>query len=205
MSVSPQAGPQTKLNPGWFEMRDLNPWRQIHRPESILPDGRDVEQAANAICEEALQESRRRLHPLLQNAGLHSLDQRSDFLRAFRSALEKRIARTLVRWQPGIQAVYRYDEARLENIENWDGSIHLLLKVPRLSNGIRILGKKLDKNLVSYLEQSGWQRIRTRQSVLEIHQVTPPELRHGIGYGAMFFAVHTAPVRVWPQDHKCSR
>jgi hypothetical protein len=173
--------------------------------ESVSPDARDMDKAANTICEKALQAAKSQIHPLLREADLHRLEQRGEFLQAFKCALERTIAQALARWQPGIQAVYRYDETRLENIENWDGSIHLLLKVPRLSNGIRALGKKLDKNLVSYLEQSGWHRIPTRQSVLELHQVTPPELRHGIGYGAMFFAVHTAPVRVWPRDYKRSR
>lgn len=90
----------------------------------------------------------------------------------------------------------------MENPETWDGSIRLRVKVPRLSDAIRALGRKLDRSLVKYLRQLAWQRFQAHESMLEIHQVTPHELRHGIGYGAMFFAVHTAPIEVWPQDRR---
>ena len=99
-----------------------------------------------------------------------------------------------------MQAVFAYDATRMENVETWDGSIHLLVKVPRLSDAIKLLGKKLDKNLVKCLKKLGWQRIQTQQSVLEVQQVTPNELRHGVGYGAMFWAVYTAPVKIWPRN-----
>ena len=170
--------------------------------EHAVPDMKDLEEVVNEIFESALNDAKSQLHPLLRHSELSHLSQRTDFLRAFKSALEKRLTRILVAWLPEVEAVYQYDETRLGNIENWDGSIRLLLKVPRLSNVVRTLGKKLDRDLVNYLRQLGWQRVRTRQSILEIHQVTPGELRHGTGYGAMFFAVHTAPVQVWPQDQR---
>jgi hypothetical protein len=53
---------------------------------------------------------------------------------------------------------------------------------------------------VKRLQQLGLPRFEKRQSILDVQQVTPNELRHGIGYGAMFCAVYTVPVRVWPQD-----
>jgi hypothetical protein len=71
-----------------------------------------------------------------------------------------------------------------------------------LLNAVKALGEKLDGSLVKYLKQLGWQRFPTQQSILEVQQVTPNELRHGVGYGAMFYAVYTAPVRVWPQDRR---
>jgi hypothetical protein len=86
----------------------------------------------------------------------------------------------------------------MENRNVWDGSIHLLVKVPRLSNAIKTFGKKLDQNLTYCLQQLGWSRFRTRHSVLEVQQVTSNELRHGISYGAMFHAVYSVPVKVWP-------
>jgi hypothetical protein len=90
----------------------------------------------------------------------------------------------------------------VESKEAWDGSIHLLVKIPRLSHAVKVLGKKLDQGLTKYLKQLGWSRFRTRQSVLEIQQVTPNEMRHGVSYGAMFYAVYTVPVKVWPRDRR---
>ncbi len=139
---------------------------------------------------------------MLQNTELDRLSQRGEFLQAFKSALEQRIARTLAAWQPSVQAVFKYDETRTENVESWDGSIHLLVKVPSLSEAVKSLGEELDGSLVKYLKQLGWQRFPTRHSILEVQQVTPNELRHGVGYGAMFYAVYTAPVKVWPQNRR---
>ena len=159
----------------------------------------DFEQIVNEVCEKALNDARAQLHPLLRSTELNQLKKRSEFLQAFRSALERRIARKLALWYPHVQAVYRFDETRRRPGSHWDGSIHLLVKVPRLSNTLKTLGKKLDRSLVRCLRQLGWSRFQKKQSLFELQQVTPQELRHGVSYGAMFSAVYNVPVKVWPQ------
>lgn len=168
----------------------------------VLRDRQDYAAVASELCEQALNDAKSQLHPLLQSVELRHLAQRKEFLQNFGSALEHRIARTLAFWQPGVQAVFRYDEIGIQDSDTWEGSIYLLVKVARLSNAIRTLSKKLDQHLVEHLGQMPWPQLRTRQSILEVHQVTPRELRHGIGYGAMFFAVYTAPIKIWPQDER---
>jgi hypothetical protein len=168
----------------------------------VAPPSKDFGEVANDLCEKAIDEARRHLHPLLQNSELDRLDHREEFLKAFKNALEQGIARKLATWQLGVQAVFKYDATYTEHMEHWDGSIHLLVKVPRLSDAVKVLGKKLDRSLVKSLKQRGWLRFQKCQSVLEVQQVTPNELRHGISYGAMFYAVYTVPVKVWPQN-KC--
>jgi hypothetical protein len=170
--------------------------------ESAVPEPKEIRQVANELCEKALNDARRQLHPLLRDAELERLDQRDEFVKAFKSALELRIARKLAAWQPGVQAVFQFDETPAQNWETWDGSIHLLVKVPRLSDAVKSLGNKLDQSLVKYLKQLGWSRFQTSQSILEVQQVTLSELRHGIGYGAMFSAVYTAPKKVWPKNRQ---
>jgi hypothetical protein len=191
-----------EFNVGWFEMSDIKYWHRAEAVEPVVPSPKDFEQVANDLCEKVLNDAKAQLHPLIQNADLDRLDKRSEFLQAFKSALEQRIARKLAIWQPGVQAVFKYDETWTENMEKWDGSIHLLVKVPRLSDAVKVLGRKLDGGLVKYLKRLGWQRFRTLQSILEVQQVTPNELRHGVGYGAMFCAVYTVPVKVCPGDRR---
>ena len=173
-------------------------WRRGNTEERIVPAPNDFRQVASTLCEKALEDARSRLHPLLQNNELDRLDQRDVFLRAFKSALERRIARQLAIWHPGVQAVFKYDETQMSHLENWNGVIHLLVKVPRLSSTVKAFGKKLDKSLVNCLRQLNWRRFRTCQSILNVQQVTPNELRHGISYGAMFCAVYNTPIKVWP-------
>jgi hypothetical protein len=191
-----------EFNSGWFEMSDIKHWHRKAVTKYDLPDLRNFGEAANDLCEKALNDAKAQLHPLLRNTELDRLGQRSEFLQAFKSALEQRIARKLAAWQPGVQAVFKYDQTLTENMEKWDGSIHLLVKVPRLSTVVKVLGRKLDGGLVKCLKRLGWQRFRMLQSILEVQQVTPNELRHGIGYGAMFCAVYTVPVKVWPRDRR---
>lgn len=162
---------------------------------------KDFDQIANELCEKALNDARAQLHPLLRSLEFHHLEVRNDFVQAFQLALERRIAKKLATWQSRVQAVFRFDETRLQPDNPWDGSIHLLVKVPRLSKTIQTWGQKLDQSLLPCLHALGWSRFLDRQSVLEIQQVTPGEIRRGIGYGGMFFAVYTRPVQIWPKNH----
>jgi hypothetical protein len=174
-------------NPGW-------------KPEAQFAASppNDLGQVANNICETALEDAKTQMHPLLRNSDLRRLGQRVEFVKAFKLALERRIAQRLALWQPDVQAVFQFEESWMENRSSWDGSIHLLLRVPRLSRAIKALGKSLDKSLVKHLHQLGWPRFQKRQTILDVQQVTPEELRHGISYGAMFHAVYSVPVKVWP-------
>jgi hypothetical protein len=160
-------------------------------------DTEQFEQITFALCEKALEDAKAQLHPLLRGNALDRLEKRTEFLQAFKDALELRIAKKLALWQPGVEAVFKFDESWMESRNAWDGSVHLLIKVPHLSTAIQAVGKRLDRGLLKYLQQSGWSRFRNKRSILEIQQVTRNELQHGIGYGAMFCAVYSVPVKVW--------
>jgi hypothetical protein len=173
--------------------------------EGPVPAPKDFGHIANDLCEKALEEAKEQLHPLLRDAQLERLDQRPEFLKTFKRSLERRIARKLAAWEPGIQAVFRFDETPAKDTEAWDSSIHLLAKVPRLSETLKILGRRLDRSLAKYLRQLNWSRFQTQNSILDLQQVTLNEMRHGVGYGAMFSAVYSVPVKVWPQEKKRAR
>jgi hypothetical protein len=183
-------------------MTDIHDWHRSEPVEHTVLATSDLGRAANDLCEKSLNDAKAQLHPLLREANLNRLDQRREFIEAFKSALEERIARNLVLWEPGVQAVFRFDEAPVQNAVAWDGSIHLLLKVGQLSSAVQALGKRLDQSLTRYLKHMGWPRFQQRKSILEIQQVTQNEIRHGISYGAMFYAVHTVPVKVWPREKR---
>lgn len=153
---------------------------------------------ANELCEKALDDARAQLHPLLRSEAVNRLERRNEFIEAFKSALAKHIAKRLAVWQPSIQSVFRFDDSHANDDPSWDGKIHLLVKVPCLSNAIQSFGKSLDKYLPGCLQQVGWSRFQKQRSILDIQQVTVNELRHRVSYGAMFSAVYSVPVKVWP-------
>src|SRR5215211_1291297 len=147
-----------KIQLGWLEMNEIRHW---HREEPVvvtLPGTQDFGQVANDICEKALSDAREQLHPLMRNTELTHLRKRTEFVEAFKRALEQRIAQRLVAWQPGILAVFQFDDSWAANHASWDGSIHLLVKVHRLSDVIKTLGRKLDRSLTTCLKRLGWSR-----------------------------------------------
>jgi hypothetical protein len=178
-------------------MNDVLHSRQRKPAEVVVPAAQDLRQVANEICEKALNDAKEQLHPLMRNTELYRLRKRSEFVEAFKLALEQGIAQKLASWQPQVQEVFKFDESWMDSRNSWDGSIHLLVKVPRLSDAIKSLGKRLDQGLTHYLKQLGWSRFHRHESILEVQQVTSNELRHGISYGAMFHAVYSVPVKVW--------
>jgi len=179
-------------------MNDVGNKRREELIEVSLPAMKVLGEVAEDICEKALNDAKAELHPLIRNNELTHLRKRSEFVQAFKLALEQRVAQKLAAWQPGVQAVFRFDESWVDKGQSWDGSLHLLVKVTRLSDTIKAFGEKLDRSLTHCLQQLGWSRFRKRQSILDVQQVTLNELRHGIGYGAMFYAVYNIPVKVWP-------
>ena len=181
-------------------MSDVSNGNRNKSVESVVFLPKNFDQAANHLCEKALNDAKAQLHPLLRNVELDRLDRRYEFVQAFKFALERRIAKKIAVWQPGIQAVFKFDESWRGNGKSWDSSIHLLVKVPRLSDAMKAFGKKLDKSLLRYLKHLRWSRFQKRKSILEIQQVTLDEIRHGTSYGAMFSSVYSAPVKVWPPD-----
>ena len=184
-------------------MSDVNQWWPQKPPVDFqVPAPKDFGQIANDLCENALQDAKEQLHPLLRDAPLNRLDEHPEFVKTFKRTLEQRIARKLAIWEPGVAAVFQFDETPIKSWETWDGSIHLLAKVPHLSDTMKIVARRLDRCLVKYFRQLNWPRLQNHQSILEVQQVTRSELRHGIGYGAMFSAVHNVPVKVWPKKQK---
>lgn len=179
-------------------MNLIGKWHPEEPVDSTIPGTKDFNRAADNICKEALNDARKHLHPLLKDEDVYRLRNRNEFVNALKLALERRIAQRLVLWYPNIQAVFKFDESWVEARHHWDGSLHLLVKIPRLSGTLKMLGKKLDISLMRRLQQLGWSRFHKHKFILEIQQVTPNELLHGIGYGAMFYAVYSIPMKIWP-------
>jgi hypothetical protein len=179
-------------------MRNGSIWHREKAHVDALPAANVFIRDARELCEKALNDAKIGLHPLLRSMDVNRLDGRKEFIHAFRSAFERRIAKRLALWQPGVQAVFKFEETLILDDTRWDGTIHLLAKVARVSDSLKLFGKKLDKNLCVYLREIGWSRFKERRSILDVQQVTLTELRHGVSYGAMFHAVYNRPIQVWP-------
>src|SRR5512139_870986 len=133
-----------------MKMMNYGGWE--NKAEANVPLPNDLGQVAGTLCETALEDAKAQMHPLLRNTDLYRLGQRIEFVKAFKLALERRVAQHLALWQPEVQAVFQFDESWMESRNSWDGSIHLLVKVPNLSNSFKTIGKALYKSLVIYIK-----------------------------------------------------
>ena len=177
------------------QLAQVNGWRDpTHEFEYFYA----IRQASSELCEKVLTVAKTQLHPLLRQVDLEKLGQRSEFILAFKNALEKELAQQIVLWLPSVKVVYKFDSLRRSNSDDWDNTIHLLLLVPRLLPAVRELGINLDSEILKRLKRLRWSRFQDSKSLIEVQQVTPNEIRHGVCYGAMFFSLYAAPSQVWP-------
>ena len=171
---------------------------QVPEVTDCLPrNAAEFRQIADELCDRAQRVATDQLHPLLQRVDLVKLSQRHEFLDAFRCSLEREIAQKIVLWLPCVKVVYKFDASRKKRLEEWDNTIHLLVLVPQLIPLIKELGTMLDVAFLTSLKRLPWSRFQDSKFVIEIQQVTPEEIRHGVCYGAMFFSYYATPSQVW--------
>ena len=183
--------------PVWQKRKQHDP----HHEETLkylIQDQNRVKEGVKELCEKALACAKNELHPLLQHADLDRLDQRADFLQAFRKAIEIEMAQKITLWVPCTKIVYRFDTTYSSRVEKWDNIIHLLLVVPQILPSLNNFGKKFDYEMVQHLTALGWTRFQYSKTVVEILQVTLNEIHHGVSYGGMFFSANSVPAQIWP-------
>lgn len=166
--------------------------------EGLLKNPITFRQVTEGLCEKALMDAKAQLHPLLQRVDLEKLGQRREFVEAFNHSLEGVVAKRIALWIPWVKVVYRFDVLRRRSTDDWDNTLHLLILVPRLLPSINKLGAELDRVILERMKRFNWSRFQDSRSMIEVQQVTPYEIRHGVCYGAMFYSFYTAPVQVWP-------
>jgi hypothetical protein len=70
-------------------MNDVRNWRREEPVEHTAPAVKDFGQAANDVCEKALNDAKAQLHPLIRHVELDRLGKHSEFVQAFKLSLER--------------------------------------------------------------------------------------------------------------------
>lgn len=165
---------------------------------SLIKNQYEFKQTAKDLCEKALVDAKSELHPLLRQVDLDRLDQRCNFLKAFKCALERRVAQQIMLWLPVVKAAYRFDPLMKNDSQNWDNTIHLLVLVPQIMSPFDELGANLDHEILQQLKDFNWTRFQYSKSLVDIRQVTLYEIHPGICAGAMFYSAYTVPAQICP-------
>jgi len=120
---------------------------------------------------------------------LAKLTHEPGFLRPFKLALAARCARVLAASEPRVLSAFTYDPA--------DRVLHLLVLMDEPSEGLDGFVKEFDQALTASIDQLRMPDCFECVSVLDVHQITPRDVRLGIGLAGLLSSVANAPVRVW--------
>ncbi len=129
---------------------------------------------------------------LARAGGRAGLISHPRFLPAFKLALAAGVACTLGEHDAQVRSVYAYDSA--------DTVLHLLVLVGRPSSALTMFIASLDRALAACLDELSLPEWYRRESVIDMHVITPKEVRLGIGPAALLSAVVHPPLAVWSRD-----
>jgi hypothetical protein len=149
----------------------------------------DMDIVAETIRAEALDQTR--LHLTSDNRAASTRDlMRDPALRAhFKRQLAVCVAAVIGASDARVQSVYTYDLA--------DPLLHMLVLVAQPTAGLTAFLTSLDRSLLASLEDLHMPELEGRDTILDVHVITPKEVRLGTGYEALLSAVFTAPVKIW--------
>jgi hypothetical protein len=169
--------------------------------EALEAATRDVANRMVATADQARDEAIEHVRHLgpetWRQEGLAKLTHEPGFLGPFKLGLAAQCARVLGASEPRVLTGFTYDLS--------DHVLHLLLLVDEPSAGLEGFVREFDRALTASIDQLRLPECFECTSVLDVHQVTPRDVRLGIGLAGLLSSVANAPLRVWsrhgPMEH----
>lgn len=149
----------------------------------------DMDIVAEAMRAEALDLARLHLTSDDRAATTRDLIRDPGFRAHFKRQLAVCVAAVIGASDARVQCVFTYDLA--------DPPLHLLVLVSQPTAGLVAFLTSLDRSLLASLEDLHLPELEGRESILDVHPITPKEVRLGIGYAALLSAVFTSPIKIW--------
>jgi hypothetical protein len=144
---------------------------------------------ADKARDQAIEHVRRLGPETWREAPQARLTHEPGFLTPFKLGLAGQCARVLGASEPRVLSAFTYDLA--------DHRIHLLLLVDETSAGLEGFVREFDRALSASIDELRLPDCFECTSVLDVHQVTPRDVRLGIGLAGLLSSVANAPLRVW--------
>jgi len=159
--------------------------------------GSRMAETAGTTRDRAIEHVRRLGPETWREAPLAKLTHEPGFMTPFKLGLAAECARVLAASEPRVLSAFTYDLA--------DHTIHLLLLVDETSDGLEGFAQEFDRVLSASIDELRLPDCFECTSVLDVHQVTPRDVRLGIGLAGLLSSVANAPLRVWnrhgPMEH----
>lgn len=166
-----------------------------------------LDEAAETIRNDALEQTRNRLAPYERGLELETLLQRPSFVEQFKHQMALSVAQVIAAHDPQVQAIYIYDpelaqESEIEAERLPEPTIHLLVLVRAPSAALNAFTQALDRALTAGLKALPTAWLVERDSVLDVNLVTERDVRQGAGLARWLTAVFTPPVKIWSRNNE---
>jgi hypothetical protein len=167
----------------------LRVWSRHEPMEQPRPIIWHLSEVAETVCLEAVNLVRQRLPELRSIAHLETLVRRPDFAGPFKCGLAVCLGKVLGANDSRVRAVFHYDHA--------DTELHLLVLVSEPTAALTAFLAALDRAMAIELRNLHVPEFAAGQRALDVHLITPKDVRLGLGDAALLSAVQAAPIRVW--------
>ena len=177
----------------------------ISKPEveeiSAEPALTSLQEIAETIQLDALQEARSKITQPIRAADLQELLKWHEFVDYYRLALADRIARTLTAHDTNITAVYYFDpnlnpDGETETYLPVDPSINLLIEVETPSAALEAFISALDREMAAQARTLPSRFFDSLQTILNGIVCTSEDIKEKNGYAALLSSYYLRPRRL---------
>jgi hypothetical protein len=148
-----------------------------------------LSEVAETVCLEAINLVRQRMPELRTISHVETLVRRPDFVGPFKCGLAVCLGKVLGANDSRVRAVFHDDHA--------DTELHLLVLVSEPTAALTAFLAALDRAMTIELHNLHVPEFAGHDRTLDVHLITPKDVRLGLGDAARLSAVQAAPVRVW--------
>ena len=167
----------------------LRVWSRHEPMEQVTPVVWHLSEVAESVCLEAVKLVRQHLPELRAISHIETLVRRPDFIGPFKCGLAVCLGKVLGANDSRVRAVFHYDPA--------DAELHLLVLVTQPTAALTAFLAALDRAMAIELRNLHVPEFADRDRALDVHLITPKDVRLGLGDAALLSAVRAAPIRVW--------
>ena len=167
----------------------LRVWSRHEPMEQPTPIVWHLSEVAETVCLEAVNLVRQRMPELRSITHMETLVRRPDFAGPFKCGLAVCLGKVLGANDSRVRAVFHYDHA--------DTELHLLVLVSEPTAALTAFLAALDRAMAIELRNLHVPEFAGRERALDVHLITPKDVRLGLGDAARLSAVQAAPIRVW--------
>jgi hypothetical protein len=161
-----------------------------------------LQEIAETICDNAINQAIAKFSPSLRNIGLAELMKRNEFFDYFQYGLANGITNVLAANDERVQAIYYFDpymnpDAETEEFMPLDVSVNLLVLVQSKTAALTSFIAALDRALTQRVVELPSSAVAALSSILNALLITEADVTNRKGYAALISSMFAKPRQIW--------